>query len=75
MSPQGGHSIQAGVLSYNSDEEARNPSTIWDKKNLESNRNSNICVMKTEFDPLYRPSQLKFGKIHNYIAIFTSLFS
>ena len=75
MSPQEGHSIEAGVLSYNSDEEARNPSTIWDKKNLESNRNSNICVMKIEFDPLYRPSQLKFGKIHDYIPIFTSLFS
>ena len=35
---------------------------LWDKKNLESNRNSNICVIKIEFDPWYRPSQLKFGK-------------
>ena len=31
--------------------------------------------MKIEFDPLYRPSQPKFGKIHNYIPIFTSRFS
>ena len=61
MSPQGGHSIEAGVLSYNSDGEARNP-FLWDKKNLESNRNSDICVIKIEFDPWYRPSQLKFGK-------------
>ena len=35
---------------------------LWDKKNLESNRNSNICLKKIEFDRWYRPSQLIFGK-------------